>query len=602
MRILHALSQTELTGSESYAFDLVNHQVGQGHFVITVSDKLHLNFPGEKIAILLSTNSFFARMQNIRRLRRLLIEKQIDVIHCHSRGACRHLHWARMGLEIPILTTIHGYQHSSLSKRLFNIYGDYILAVCEKIRDQMISDLRTKVYAIEVLRNPIYQKDKVFALPTTPKGQPRRVLLAGRNSGPKGQRLKTIFKDWATQQKNWPKDAQVHLVLSGLPGPEREKLQALWPAALVEGHLPSLDHAVAHAEIVLGSGRIALEALAAGKRVFALGESSQPGLINERTEEACLFTNFGDVGPLLALDLPTISQAVRGELAKSTLIEQQKIAPRILQNFESAQIFDRILNLYRGLRLFTRAPFIPILMYHKVVGTAPETPHRTFILESAFRKHLQFFKSRKFTSMHFADLADFWWERRPVAEFPAKPLIITFDDGYRNNLEKAAPHLQKAELKAEIFLLADAGIQRNTWDPDEGDESSALMTFDEKRQLPRPTYAIGSHGLSHRAFPQLTEVEILTELRGSKIKLEADFGTSVSAFAYPFGAIDGRLPELAKRAGYDFAVNTDQGPVYWFTQPHSLFRVNIFPEDGVWSLWKKTSRWYRQYYFRRRGR
>lgn len=613
MRILHALSQTELTGSEAYAFDLVSHQHRAGHETLTISDRFHLSFPGEKLNLELSTDSFWTRMANIRRLRRLLIEKRIDVIHAHSRGACRHVYWAALGLKIPVLTTVHGYQHASLSKRLFNIYGDYVLAVCEKIRDQMIFDLRTKPYAIEVLRNPAQTATAGISLPSFPSrngdapvplpaAEPGRILLAGRNSGPKGRRLRQVFRHLAREKARLPAGARVHLVLSGLSAPEREGLQAEFPEAVVEGHLPSLQEAIALGQIVVASGRIALEALAQGRRVFALGEAAQPGFLGPATESAIMASNFGDVGPEEKLDAEAVLTELLRELAAPTPELQCRRAEALLAEFSAERIQERILELYRGLRLFKRARHLPILMYHKVVATPPETPHRTFVTVETFRRHLRFFRRRGFTTLHFRELADFWWERRPLAEFPRRPLVLTFDDGYRNNLERAAPLLVEHDLKAEIFLLADPGLQRNTWDPDEGDESSALMSPEEKRRLPRPHYAIGSHGLSHRAFPGLADAEVLEELRVSKARLEADFGEKVCAVAYPFGAIDARLPRLAREAGYDFAVNTDQGPVYWFTEPRSLFRVNVFPEDGAFSLWRKTAAWYREYYFRKRGR
>src|SRR5262249_26046666 len=146
----------------------------------------------------------------------------------------------------------------------------------------------------------------------------------------------------------------------------------------------------------------------------------------------------------------------------------------------------------------------------------------------------------------------------------------------RNNLEYALPLLQKSEQKAEIFLLADHDLSTNTWDPDEGDGSSGLMTLPEKKSLPLHIYGIGSHGLSHQHYPELPETEVQRELSLSKQILERDLHTAVKAFAYPFGSIDRRLPRLAQDAGYDFAVNTDQGPVYWFTERFSLFRANVF--------------------------
>jgi hypothetical protein len=54
--------------------------------------------------------------------------------------------------------------------------------------------------------------------------------------------------------------------------------------------------------------------------------------------------------------------------------------------------------------------------------------------------------------------------------------------------------------------------------------------------------------------------------------------------------------------GYDFAVNTDSGGLHHEENPYAIFRINIFPEDGPAQLRKKTSSWYRKYFYLKRGR
>lgn len=605
MRILHALSQTELTGSEAYAFDLVTDQQKKSHWTLVVSDHLHLAFPGQTEKISLSTNSFWQRMRNILKLRKLLQAERIDVIHCHSRGACRHLYWASRGLKIPILTTIHGFQHTSFSKRLFNIYGDYILAVCEKIRDQMVLDLRTKSYAIEVLRNPMPFPKHAPARSTTLK--PTRILLAGRYSGPKGRRLREVFRFLEPAlQKSFP-GVELHLVLSGANDIEIAKLRKAHSRAevLIEGTRKDLRSAVTLAGLSIASGRIALEALSLGSSVLALGEASQQGLVSKENLQSVLSSNFGDVGPEQILDVQSILREVETFIKQDPGLVAEahaQMMPIIEHEFQFERISDRMIDLYRGLRLFKYQSWLPILMYHKIVPTELQSPHKTFVTTSNFAKHLRYFRWLGLTTLTFNDLADFWFERRPLSELPKKPVLLTFDDGYLNNLENAQPLLLQNQMKAEIFLLADHAITFNTWDPDEKDGSAHLLSFEQKKKLQKSAFSIGSHGLTHRHYPDLTNNEIFSELAQSKQILETDLGQRVNAMAFPFGDLDPRLPALAEKAGYDFAVNTDQGPVYWFTQRYSLFRANIFPSEGLLSLWKKTSTWYREYYFKKRGR
>ena len=61
-----------------------------------------------------------------------------------------------------------------------------------------------------------------------------------------------------------------------------------------------------------------------------------------------------------------------------------------------------------------------------------------------------------------------------------------------------------------------------------------------------------------------------------------------------------RAAQAAQAAGYSYAVNTDTGAMLLEENPYSIFRVNIFPNETNFSLWKKTSRWYRKYYFWKR--
>ena len=64
---------------------------------------------------------------------------------------------------------------------------------------------------------------------------------------------------------------------------------------------------------------------------------------------------------------------------------------------------------------------------------------------------------------------------------------------------------------------------------------------------------------------------------------------------------DSRIKYLTKEVGYQFAVSTDSGGLTIEEDHFEIFRVAIFPEDGWFQLYKKTSSWYRNYYKRKRG-
>ena len=87
----------------------------------------------------------------------------------------------------------------------------------------------------------------------------------------------------------------------------------------------------------------------------------------------------------------------------------------------------------------------------------------------------------------------------------------------------------------------------------------------------------------------------------SRKNIEETLATKVISFAYPYGKKDERIKYLTSKAGYDYAVATDSGGLTIEDDHFEIFRVNIFPEDGWFQLYKKTSSWYRNYYLRKRG-
>ena len=184
MRILHLLSQTELTGAEVYAQKLIASQHQDGHQVQLISDKFHVPTPVPLVPMSISTAGFWQRMRNIWHLRKYLKNQQIQVIHCHSRGAARHAYWARWGLNIAQVTTLHGRQHFSWSKRFVNIYGELLIAVCENVRQAHQQNFKTPASLFRILRNPFPIRADLKSQPVLP-----RLALLGRSSGPKGKRI-----------------------------------------------------------------------------------------------------------------------------------------------------------------------------------------------------------------------------------------------------------------------------------------------------------------------------------------------------------------------------------------------------------------------------
>lgn len=611
MRILHLLSQTELTGAEVYAQDLIQHQHQSGHSVFVISERLHVKIPVSWASLPLSTSKFFTRLANIRKLRQFVIENKIEVIHCHSRGAVRHAHWARIGLPVAQVTTLHGRQHFSWSKRLFNSYGEILIAICENVKKAMSLDFKMPESSIRVLRNPV----QPVAESDCARKDFVHLAMIGRSSGPKGERFEKIglhcFSKWL--------EISPQLRISVIaPFPERfsdpfrellKNLDQKYPGQIqLQGSIPDLRSHLPIFDLVMASGRIAIESLQASRPVFAIGENTAHGLVRIENISEVLASNFGDIGAYeteTPLDLTKIESEVTDFLQNSFLNPEEisDLKTKINSEFDSETINQEVIEIYKAAIFKKHHPhWIPVLMYHKVPDQDIQSRHRIFVNREKFNRHLKFFKSRYFQTLTFKDLHQFWNQERPYSEFPERPLLLTFDDGYVDNLKNAEPLLKQYGFRATIFLLGNHQITENTWDAETGEQPHKLMTLSEKKMLASDVWEIGSHGFDHLHLTKVSREKAFQEIQKSKESLENDFSKKIYCFAYPFGSTNSEIAQLAKKAGYSFAVNTDQGHLHIADHPHSIFRVNIFPEDGYFELWKKTSNWYRNYFFKKRGR
>lgn len=620
MRILHLLSQTELTGAEVYAGELIKMQMADHHDVFVISEKWHIQTSAQVTQLSTATKSFIQRIRNILVLRQFLKKEKIQVIHCHSRGAVRHAYWARIFLPIGMTTTLHGVQHFSWSKKIMNIYGELLIAVCENIKLSMTQNFGVPPSSIKLLRNPVQIFSEAMKTEEADKNDPKlnrkKLLIAGRSTGPKGENIihltRTYFADWlrkdpeleitlvASGAEKWPVEFQSYLAQLGYLFPKR--FQSF-------GTIPQLSQELTKYSLVIGSGRVAIECLLSKTPVLALGEIGYHGLVTKENYPECVSSNFGDIHFHKAsakIDFDLISQDVLKFFQNQNDRSEHSIQLGHLKDiserdFSPHHIHKNVIEVYKGALFKRQFPhWIPILMYHKIPDQVLQTQHRIFVIKEKFSQHLKFFRFRKMQTMTFDELLTFWDLEKPMSQFPKRPLVLTFDDGYLDNLTNAQPLLLNYNMKAQIFLLADHNLTKNTWDIGEDETSSRIMNLNERKQLNPKAFRIGSHGFQHLHLTEYKNIA-LKEMANSKSNLQNEFQQNVVVFAYPYGSSDLELARICFEAGYRFAVNTDKGGLHLADDPHSIFRVNVFPEESIFSLWKKTSRFYRKYYFKKRG-
>lgn len=194
-----------------------------------------------------------------------------------------------------------------------------------------------------------------------------------------------------------------------------------------------------------------------------------------------------------------------------------------------------------------------ILMYHMIndPAHAQPVPHLA-VTPAMFERQIAHLRQ---TGWHFATVSELY--HAPV---PAKTVVITFDDGYRDNLTKALPVLLRHQAKATVYLIGDRTSPLTEGGTADGNPLAPLLTNAEARELlASNAIELGSHTLTHRNLATADEATQQHELTAGKEALERAFARAVTAFAYPFGGINADLPNLVAAAGYNSAVTTRQG-------------------------------------------
>jgi peptidoglycan/xylan/chitin deacetylase (PgdA/CDA1 family) len=175
---------------------------------------------------------------------------------------------------------------------------------------------------------------------------------------------------------------------------------------------------------------------------------------------------------------------------------------------------------------------------------------------------------------------------------------VTFDDAYRS-VSAALPILDRLSVPATIFACAayaDEGAPLTV--PELSHEATvaplelATMTWDDLRALAKRGVEIGSHTLTHPHLPNLSDAELLRELRDSRLRLEDEIGVPCRLLSYPYGEQDTRVRQAARRAGYRAAFALSRNSprrVDLFAFP----RVDIYRQDSAITTTVKTSSFYR---------
>ncbi|WP_294703413.1 polysaccharide deacetylase family protein [uncultured Fusobacterium sp.] len=583
MNILMALSQLEVTGAEVYGVTLSNELIKRGNNVTIVSDTLTKKFDGEYIKIEFNKRGLFQRINQVISLLKIIKEKDIQVVHAHSRASSWSCEIACKIAKIPLITTTHGRQPVHLSRKIFKAFGRETITVCENIKKHLINELGVDKNKIKVLRNPIDTSYYPFVYSDLKKDN-KIVSIIGRLSGPKGE---VAYKVLETLENVSNISIQV---IGGKEIPEKFNKFLNKSNIKFLGYVNDIPEKIKNSDLVIGAGRVGVEAILSGKPLIAIGEAQYIGLVSPDNLIPALESNFGDINfenkNIFHWDnlLEDIEKGFL--LSKSELLD---LGENIQTEFDLNIIVEKIENIYARNYVLTKKYEIPVIMYHRVIRDKSEGGvHGIYVTESQFEKHLKYLKQKGFETITFKDLLNNKYKDR--FNRGKKQIILTFDDGYTDNYNYAFPLLKKYGFKCVIYLLSH--LNYNKWDvevKENPEHKFELMDMSMIKEMEEYGIEFGGHTKTHPKLATLPIEIAQEEILTSKKVLEEKLGHALISFAYPYGNLNEDVKKIVKNSGYNFAVATDSGDISFSEDLFQIRRIGIFSTNNFFTFKRKVS-------------
>jgi len=172
-------------------------------------------------------------------------------------------------------------------------------------------------------------------------------------------------------------------------------------------------------------------------------------------------------------------------------------------------------------------------------------------------------------------------ERRLNAGNAAGCVVITFDDGYADNLSNAAPILREFNFGATCFIVSEHIGAYNVWDAEKLRDRKPLMTRSQLDAWIGLGFEIGSHTCTHPDLTELPHAKVMEELVQSRASIGHITGRSITSFCYPYGQHNSEVAACVQRAGYRIAVTTRRGRAHPQDDLLKLPRVSINGGKGL---------------------
>ena len=206
------------------------------------------------------------------------------------------------------------------------------------------------------------------------------------------------------------------------------------------------------------------------------------------------------------------------------------------------------------------------MLYHQIDSGGNPKYYSNFVSPESFERQITFLHKQDYSFLALKDLSVFFEEDRTM---PTKNVIISFDDGYLDNLTNAWPILKRYGAKMTIFLTTGFIGRSITWN----EKENSFLSREQILELHQKGIEFGSHTLTHPSLTRCPLDKVIYEVSASKANLEELLDDAVDGFAYPYGSYNKDVKDAVMKAGYKLACTMHRGINSMDTDPFTLRRM-----------------------------
>ena len=222
---------------------------------------------------------------------------------------------------------------------------------------------------------------------------------------------------------------------------------------------------------------------------------------------------------------------------------------------------------------------VPVLMYHVIDDPPASAPFPDlYVSRGELDAQVRWLERAGYEAVTLGRVFDAWHGR---ATLPRRPVVLSFDDGYRSHVTAALPVLRARSWPGVLNL--DLSNLAPAW----GVSPRGV------RRLIAAGWEIDAHSLTHADLAVLSGAALAREVSGSRREIHRLFGILPRFFCYPAGRYDTEAVGAVRRAGFEGATTTEPG-LADPTEPFTLARVRVSRGDGAAGLARKLRASYRK--------